>query len=94
MKLTKKQLQKIIQEEKARILAEMSPGERARGLHLDDAAANRIAGLLRKLYDNAVIDITTEEGVPEAEAEEMAVEGVLEVVKEFLDTIGYRHYMD
>ena len=94
MKITKRQLRRIIKEEKANILSEMTAGERARGLFLDDAMAERTKTLMTHLYNNAVNDAIAEEGLEAAEAEEMVIEGVLEVVREFLDGVGYRHYLE
>ena len=94
MKITKRQLRRIIKEEKTKILSEMTAGERARGLLLDDAMAERTKTLMTHLYNNAVNDAIAEEGLMTEEAEEMAIGGVLEVVKEFLDSVGYRHYLD
>ncbi len=94
MKITKRQLRRIIKEEKTKILSEMTAGERARGLFLDDAMAERAKAHLTALYDGAVNDAIAEEGLMAEEAEEMAIGGVLEVVKEFLDSVGYRHYLD
>jgi hypothetical protein len=89
MKITRHHLKRIIKEEKARILAEQTPGQRARGLHMDDARANRVTTLLGRLYDDAVNDIVAEEGLMEEEAEEMAIEGVIEIVREFLGSVGH-----
>ena len=94
MKISKRQLKRIIKEEKARILSEMTHGSRIRGLHLDDAMSERTKTLMTHLYNNAVTDIIAEEGVLEEEAEEMAVVGIIEVVKEFLDSVGHRYFLD
>ena len=39
-------------------------------------------------------DIIAEEGVMEGEATDMAAEGIVELVREFLDSVGYRHLID
>tara|TARA_R110000824_G_scaffold329581_1_gene516336 strand:+ start:222 stop:506 length:285 start_codon:yes stop_codon:yes gene_type:complete len=94
MKITKQQLKRIIKEEKAKVLLEMTGGERSRGLLLDDAMAERTKTLMTHLYNNAVNDAITEEGLMKEEAEEMAVVGVMEVVKEFLNAVGHGYYLE
>ena len=97
MKITKKQLRRIIKEERSKLLNEMNPranAARIRGLHLDDAVSERTKTLMTQLYNNAVTDIIAEEGVLEEEAEEMAIVGVIEVVREFLDSVGHRYFLE
>ena len=93
-KISKRQLRRIIKEEKARLSEQMTSGSRIRGLHLDDAMSERTKTLMTHLYNNAVTDIIAEEGVLEEEAEEMAIVGVIEVVKEFLDSVGHRYFLE
>ena len=92
MKITKRQLRRIIKEEKAKLTEQMTLGSRARGLMQNDMA-ERTKTLMTHLYNNSVNDFIAEEGLMAEEAEEMAVAGVVEVVKEFLDSVGYRHYL-
>ena len=93
MKITNKQLRRLIREEKAQLTEQMTLGSRGRGL-IDDAMAERTKTLMTHLYNNAVNDFIAEEGLMEEEAEEMAIAAVVEVVKEFLDSVGYRHYLE
>ena len=93
MKITKRQLRRIIKEEKARILSEMTPGERGRGL-LDNNMAEKTKSWLSGLYSSAVNEFIAEEGLTEEEAKEMAAAAVGEVVKEFFDSVGYRYYLE
>ena len=93
MKITKRQLRRIIKEEKAKLAEQMTLGQRGRGL-IDNTMAERAKAHLTGLYDGAVNDLIAEEGLTEEEAEEMAVAAVIEVVKEFLDSVGYRHYLE
>ena len=93
MRITKRQLRRIIKEEKAQLTEQMTLGSRGRGL-IDDAMAERTKTLMMHLYSNAVNDFIAEEGLMEEEAEEMAIAAVVEVVKEFLDSVGYRHYLE
>ena len=84
MKISKRQLKRIIKEEKAKLTEQMTLGSRARGLMQDDMA-ERTKAHLAGLYDSTVNEFIAEEGLEEEEAERMAVAGVVEVVKEFLD---------
>ena len=93
MKITKRQLRRIIKEEKARLTEQMSLGQRGRGL-IDDTMAERTKTLMTHLYSNATNDFIAEEGLMEEEAEEMAIAAVVEVVKEFLDSVGHRYFLD
>ena len=93
MRITKRQLRRIIKEEKTKLAEQMTLGSRARGLMQDDMA-KRVKAHLTGLYNGAVNDLIAEEGLMGEEAEEMAIAGVVEVVKEFLDSVGYRHYLD
>lgn len=79
--------------ERSMLSEQMSLGQRGRGL-IDDTMAERAKTLMTHLYNNAINDFIAEEGLMEDEAEEMAVAAVVEVVKEFLDSVGYRHYLD
>ena len=81
-------------EEKPGLSEQLAAGSRIRGLHLDDAMSERAKTLMTHLYNNAVTDIIAEEGVLEEEAEEMAIVGVVEVFKEFLDSVGHRYIME
>ncbi len=93
MRISKKQLRRIIKEEKAKLAEQMTLGQRGRGL-IDNVMAERAKTLMTHLYTNATNDFIAEEGLMEEEAEEMAVAAVVEVVKEFLDSVGYRHYLE
>ena len=93
MKITKKQLRRIIKEEKAKLAEQMTLGSRARGLMQDDMA-KRVKAHLTGLYNGTVNDLIAEEGLMEEEAQDMAIGGVLEIVKEFLDSVGYRNYLE
>ena len=93
MKITKRQLKRIIREEKAKLTEQMTLGSRGRGLMQDDMA-KRAKAHLTGLYNGAINDFMAEEDLMAHEAEEMAVAAVVEVVKEFLDSVGYRHYLE
>ena len=95
MKITKKQLRKIIKEEKTKVLAEQfSTNERMRGLYIDDSMASSVKIKLQRMYENALNDIIADgEAMDESEAEELAVKAVTEVFGEFLDSIGFRYML-
>ena len=92
MKITKSQLRRIIKEEKAKLLTELSQGERARGLYIDDAMASSVKSTLEQMYNNGVNDAIAD-GEDEMDAEEMCAAGVTEVVGEFLDSVGFRYML-
>ena len=93
MKITKNQLKEIVKEERAKLIEQMNLGSRGRGLMRDDMA-KRAKAHLEGLYNGAINDFMAEEDLMEHEAEEMAVAAVIEVVKEFLDSVGYRNYLE
>ena len=68
MKITKRQLRRIIKEEKTRLLKETAP-LRFRGAFVIDAAADKIKRSLTLLYNATDNNIIAEEGVMTAEAE-------------------------
>ena len=93
MKITKRQLKEIVKEERAKLIEQMNLGSRGRGLMRDDMA-KRAKAHLEGLYNGAINDFMAEEDLMAHEAEEMAVAAVIEVVKEFLDSVGYRNYLE
>jgi len=95
MKITKRQLRRIIREERKRLIEQgMTPGARALGAFAPTDQVDRIKTGLSRLHGGMVNDIIAEEGVMTGEAEDMAAEGIVELVREFLDSIGYRHMID
>ena len=95
MKITKRQLRRIIREEKQKLISEqgMTPGSRALGAFAPTDQVDRIKTGLSRLHDGMVNDIIAEEGLMTDEAEDMAAEGIVELVREFLDSIGYGHML-
>tara|TARA_Y100000310_G_C20126825_1_gene554025 strand:- start:178 stop:459 length:282 start_codon:yes stop_codon:yes gene_type:complete len=92
MKITKRQLRRIIKEEKTRLLKETAP-LRFRGAFVNDAEAEKIKRSLTLLYNATVNNIIAEEGVMTEEAEELGAQTVVEIFKEFLDSVGFRHFI-
>ena len=92
MKITKRQLRQIIKEEKSKLLTELSQGERARGLYIDDAMASSVKTTLEQMYNSAVND-AIDDGEDEMDAEEMCAAAITEVVGEFLDSVGFRYML-
>jgi len=86
---------KNIREERCRLTEQgMTPGSRALGAFAPTDQVDRIKTGLSRLHDGMVNDIIAEEGLMTGEAEDMAAEGIIELVREFLDSIGYRHMID
>jgi hypothetical protein len=90
MKITKKQLRKIIKEERAR-LAEygpsMSGAERAIGSYFDMEMQKDVERGLRGLYDNAMEAALDDVG-DELDAENMVEAGLQKLLDDFLQTYG------
>ena len=63
-------------------------------LHSEGAHALELAAEAPGMGKRWVTDIIAEEGVLEEEAEEIAIVGVIEVVKEFLDSVGHRYLLE
>ena len=94
MKITKRQLRKIIREERQRLTEQgMTPGSRALGAFAPTDQVDRIKTGLSRLYNGMINDIIAEEGLMDTEAEDMAAEGILELTREFLDSVGFGHFI-
>jgi len=88
MKISKRQLKRIIKEEKRKLQEQNSPGERARGMYADDTLANQATAVLSDLYDQMTAEMQ-EDGLEIGEAEDMAAEGLLHIVNGVLQTMGH-----
>ena len=89
MRITKRQLKRIIREEKGKLREQsQSPGERARGLYADDAMAKQAESILLNLYD-VMTEAMQADGLELEEAEDMAAEGLLHVVNNVLQQVGH-----
>ena len=89
MRVTKRQLRRIIKEEKGKLREQpQSPGERARWLYADDFLANQAGDFLHQMYDQMTEEAQAD-GVELEEAEDMAAEGLLTVVDDVLKRVGH-----
>ena len=90
MKITKRQLRRIIREEKANLLTEMSPfrdADRSLSIYANvttsDQVTNGILALLREVDQGAI-----EDGMEDDEAEEMARNATLLAVSQAFESAG------
>jgi hypothetical protein len=88
MKITKRQLRRIIKEEKARILTEQQGGTRALGLYADEAQVDAIrtafSDMLNKVNEEAFADLGDNE-----DAEDMVRFAMLEIMSQVAQSMGY-----
>lgn len=94
MKINKRELKRIIQEEKQKILLEqmLPDGDRALTQYANRPAMNQALTSLETTYDSIVTE-ATEAGVPEAEAEDLAASALLELVRFALEEKGHVYDM-
>ena len=88
MKISKRQLRRIVKEEKQKLKEQQSPGQRARGLYASDAMAKQAESILLNLYDT-MTEAMQEDGLQMEEAEDMAAEGLLTIVNNVLQGVGH-----
>ena len=67
---------------------------RVRGLYISESKASSVKKLLHTMYTSSLDEIVCEEGLSGPEAEEMAIQGVTEVLREFFDSVGFEHRID
>jgi len=90
MKITKRQLRRIIKEEKSRLIAEqgMTSGSRALGLYADemqvDAVRDAFSTMLNKVNEDAFADLGDDE-----DAEDMVRFAMLEIMSQVAQSMGY-----
>ncbi len=83
MKITKRQLRRIIKEEKARLLSEMSNADRTIGLYFDINQQKMAFDSLAVLYDESVEDAMLD-GLEDAEAVSAVDEAMRKLFEDFL----------
>jgi len=83
MKITKRQLRRIIKEEKTKLLKEQA------GASMSQASMEEVDRILRSVWNEA-IESYLGEGMPEEEAEDLASQDVMELVDGWIDSVGYR----
>ena len=85
MKITKRQLRRIIKEEKAKVLAEQTTGaDRAIGLYFDMKHQQMAFDSLSVLFDESVADAMSMDGMMEEEAVDAVTAGLRKLFNEWL----------
>jgi len=89
MKITKRQLKRIIKEElnEGGLAGHMTRGDRAVGLYFDTEMHKDLVRALRGIYDNAY-DAAMEDIGDHLDAEEMVEAGLQALLAEFLQAYG------
>ena len=85
MKITKRQLRRIIKEEKQLLREQQS---RAIGLYFDVGMMESLTALLDDMYHNAM-EAAAEDGLHAAEAYEVILQGIRDLVEEELMEMRY-----
>ena len=88
MRITKRQLRRIIKKEKARLLHEMSGADRAIGLYFDQKHQQMAFDSLSVLFDESVADAMSMDGLMEEEAVDMISEAMRQLFEEWLNNKG------
>jgi hypothetical protein len=89
MKITRRQLKRIIREEKRKLTLEnQSPGQRALGIYANVAAVKSLQDQMESLYFD-IIEEAQADGLEDADGEDMAGEAILQIVREFMQTVGH-----
>ena len=85
MKITKRQLRRIIKEEKAKVLAEYNPAQdpakRAIGMYFDVNMMKQFDQLMYDMFQNAM-EAAADDGLHGAEAYEMVMAGFENLIEE------------
>ena len=90
MKITKRQLKRIIKEEKVKVLAEQMTGaDRAIGLYFDVKHQQMAFDSLSVLFDEAVADAVAMDGYEEDEARQVVLEAIEQLFKEWTRNKAY-----
>ena len=90
MKITKRQLKKIIKEEKQKLLVEMNPvanAQRSLGAYADVADVDKLGTALLDLLQGIEMS-AIEDGIDEEEAEDMAANAAVMAVAEAFQSAG------
>jgi len=87
LRITKRQLRRIIKEEKAKVLAEQMTGaDRAIGLYFDVKHQQMAFDSLSVLFDESVADAMSMDGLMEEEAIDMVSSGLRQLFDKWLST--------
>ena len=87
MKITKRQLRRIIKEERVRLLSEMNNADRTIGLYFDINQQKMAFDSLAVLYDESVEDAMLD-GLEDAEAVSAVDEAMRKLFEDFLASRG------
>lgn len=91
MKITKKELRKIIKEEKAKLLMEMGPlddAERTYGSVATEASKDQLSSALRNFLNDTAVKLEVEEELDEDEADEKAHAALVLALAYELQSLG------
>ncbi|MAG25650.1 hypothetical protein CMI47_08740 [Candidatus Pacearchaeota archaeon] len=96
MKITKRQLRRIIKEEKARLFeawgsssgAGQSPADRGTGLYFDVKMMQQLGSLMDSMFHNAM-DAARKDGVDDQQAYEMILAGFRQLVEDEIMEMRY-----
>lgn len=91
MKITKKELRKIIKEEKAKLLMEMGPlddAERTYGSSVTEESKDQLGSALRNFLNDTAIRLEVEEELDEDEADEKAHAALVLALAYELQSLG------
>jgi len=89
MKITKRQLKKIVKEERIKVLSEMTSADRAIGLYFDVKHQQMAFDSLSVLFDESVADAITMDGYEEDEARQVVLEAIEQLFEKWLRNGGW-----
>ena len=90
MKVTKRQLKRIIKEEKQKLLVEMNPvknAERSLSMYANTTVVDQMSKSITTLLQNIEME-AIEDGLEDDEAEEMAIDAVVLAVAQAFQSAG------
>ena len=88
MKITKRQLRRIIKEEKTRLAEQMTGADRAIGLYFDVNQQKMAFDSLSALFDESVADAVMD-GIEEDEAKQVILEAMEQLFEEWRRNGGW-----
>ena len=97
MKITKRQLRRIIKEEKQKLLVEMNPlanADRMLGIGLPDAMQDQLTDLLIRMTKTAEIELIKDGEVDEEDADVEGSNAVMMALANSLQAIGFTNAYD
>ena len=93
MKISKTQLKRIIKEEKSKLLEMNAQAQvdRVLGVYANDALVQTIERSMDELYGGMMVEIIEDGFAEEWEAEDLAAEALLTIVKKVLSLNGHQN---